>query len=78
MANSYRIRVVENIGADSIRTFGTVGNIIEVQDGIIHDLRGYRWCSPSLEPYSSVEQINEVFSSTKKRWFDTSFELVKE
>ncbi len=78
MEKSYKIRVVENIGADSIRTFGPIGNVIEVKEGIIYDLRGYRWCSPSLEPYKSVEKINEAFSSTGKRWFDSRFELVKE
>lgn len=71
---NFKIRVVENIGSDSVNAFGHVGNELSVQYGALEDLEGYEWnnCNSLLH---DIEEVNEFFSEDDS--YQTVFELVE-
>lgn len=70
MKNSFKVRVVENIGSNSQRLFGEVGNVISITDGRFEDLEGSCWYC------DSYEDIINSFSDHD--CFETKFELLEE
>lgn len=70
MKNSFKVRVVENIGRNSQRLFGEVGNVISITDGEFEDLDGESWY------YSSFDAMKDSFSNVDP--YQTKIELVED
>lgn len=70
MKNSFKVRVVENIGSESKRIYGKVGTIISVTDGKFKDFEGDWWSYKSYE-----EMINDL---SEHDCYETKFELLEE
>lgn len=73
---NFKIRVVENIGKHSIESFGSIGTVFEVKNGVFKDKEGFTWTNDE-ELYKSVEDINNQINKEDCS-FRTRFELVKE
>jgi hypothetical protein len=72
---NFKIRVAENIGDDSIYTFGCPGTVLEVYNGTLEDIEGYVWCGEFKTP----DDIHKYFNkSPLDNRFETIFELVEE
>jgi len=71
---NFKIRVVENVGEDSIETFGEVGNELEVINGKLIDLDDDSWsgCGTGFE---DIDDVNDWFSDLGD--YGTVFELVE-
>ena len=72
---SFKVRVVENIGVDSIECFGEVGNELDVIGGQLIDLEDDSWngCGTGFE---DIDDVNDWFSDLGD--YGTVFELVEE
>lgn len=70
MNNSFKVRVVENIGSKSQTIFGKVGTIISVTDGEFKDFEGDWWNYKSYE-----EMINDL---SEHDCFETKIELLED
>ena len=57
---NFKIRVVENIGEDSLETFGEVGNELEVINGKLIDLEDDSWSD-----YGTVFELVESGDSNE-------------
>jgi len=68
---NFRVRVVENIGCDSIECFGKVGTELNVIDNTLIDSEGFEWGS-----LADINEVNEQFS--RGDCYDTVFELVEQ
>ena len=68
---TYKIKVVENIGDYSERTFGSPDTVLQVQDGILKDINGKEW-----NELANIEEVNK-----KLYYFEilykTKFKLIK-
>lgn len=75
---NFKIRVVENIGDDSIYTFGAPGTVLEVENGTLEDMEGYVWCGE----FKTLDDIHKYFDKSGipdiDNCFKTIFELVEE
>ncbi|BCK01640.1 hypothetical protein [Anaerocolumna chitinilytica] len=75
MGGNFKIRVVENIGAESESTFGVPGTILYVVNGTLRDFEGYIWESN----FQNLDEIHKFFNhSAIDDCFATKFELVEE
>lgn len=75
---NFKIRVVENIGEDSIENFGVPGTEINVVGGEFKDLLNYHWCKDG-KCFQNIQEVNEYFNQDDgATWFNTVFELVEE
>lgn len=70
MKNSFKVRVVENIGGQSQIVFGKVGTIISVENGIFRDEQNDYW---DYDSYESM--INDL---SQHDCYKTKFELLDE
>jgi hypothetical protein len=74
---NFKVRVAENIGEESVDTFGSVGTILKVTYGVLTDLNGYVWDNAiDRDCYESVEDLNNHFSFGDE--YQTVFEAVEE
>lgn len=73
---TYRIRVIENIGEESEKTFGCVGTEFEVRtNGYIDqftDKNGFRW-----DLFDGFESYEKIFNKDFSHTIRTRFEVVK-
>lgn len=70
MKNSFKVRVVENIGGQSQIVFGKVGTIISVENGIFRDEQNDYW---DYDSYESM--INDL---SEHDCYETKFELLED
>lgn len=75
MGGNFKIRVVENIGEDSLNVFGEPGTIFCLINGTIRDLEGYLWRTD----FNNLDDVHKFFNgSAIDDCFATKFELVEE
>ena len=70
--NNFKIRVVENIGRHSDFTFGKVGDVLEVINGVLIDANGFKL---GLSPLKSIDEIHDFIYDSD---IDTKFEFIEE
>lgn len=73
---NFKARVKSNIGGSSASYFGRVGNVLEVQNGILFDLESFKWDNDS-KYFKSFEELYDYFLNRVDS-AKTEFELVED
>ena len=73
---NFKARVKSNIGGSSASYFGRVGNVLEVQNGILFDLDGFKWDNDG-KYFNSFKELEEYFLK-RVDLAKTEFELAED
>lgn len=74
--SNFKIRVQENIGSDSIRTFGEPGTVLHITNGLLLDNDGTTWKNDGKR-YKNFREVVSHFSEPRDN-YQTIFELIDE